>query len=199
MTSQSGLSAELIVIAAVIIGGASILGGRGRVVGACLGAVLTVLIDKVLREGWPIDPHHQDRRCRGDGERRRAAAGRRGAGLPRPPAPRRRADRAVHHPPPGARHACGRGSRGRPPPPAPEIGGVAIEGVQTKGTMASDRALTARGLGRFLARRDALAIILAVVLWLVGLLSAARLLVEPRQQLRHPPQLHRAWPALRSA
>ena len=31
VTSQSGLSAELIVIASVIIGGASILGGRGRV------------------------------------------------------------------------------------------------------------------------------------------------------------------------
>ena len=53
VTSQFGLSAELIVIAAVIIGGASILGGRGRVIGACLGAVLIVLIDKVLREGWP--------------------------------------------------------------------------------------------------------------------------------------------------
>ena len=53
VTSQFGLSAELIVIASVIIGGASILGGRGRVIGSCLGAVLTVLINKVLREGWP--------------------------------------------------------------------------------------------------------------------------------------------------
>ena len=35
--------------------------------------------------------------------------------------------------------------------------------------MATDRALTARGLGKFLARRDALAIILTVVLWLTGL------------------------------
>ena len=35
--------------------------------------------------------------------------------------------------------------------------------------MASDKALTAHGFGRFLARRDALAIILTVVLWLVGL------------------------------
>ena len=51
---QSGLSAELIVIASVIIGGASILGGRGRVLGSFLGAVLVVLINKVLREGWPI-------------------------------------------------------------------------------------------------------------------------------------------------
>ncbi len=53
VTAQAGLSSELIVIAAVIIGGASILGGRGRVIGACLGAMLTVVIDKVLREGWP--------------------------------------------------------------------------------------------------------------------------------------------------
>src|ERR671911_185016 len=53
-TSQAGLGAELIVIAAVIVGGASILGGRGRVLGSCLGAVLVVLIDKVLREGVPI-------------------------------------------------------------------------------------------------------------------------------------------------
>ena len=34
VTAQSGLSAELIVIASVIIGGASILGGRGRVIGS---------------------------------------------------------------------------------------------------------------------------------------------------------------------
>ena len=54
VTPLYGVSAELIVIASVIIGGASILGGRGRVIGSCLGAVLTVLIDKVLREGWPI-------------------------------------------------------------------------------------------------------------------------------------------------
>ena len=54
VTSQYGLGAELIVIAAVIVGGASILGGRGRVLGSCLGAVLVVLIDKVLREGVPI-------------------------------------------------------------------------------------------------------------------------------------------------
>src|SRR4029450_1247517 len=39
-----------------IIGGASILGGRGRIAGSCLGTVLTVLINKVLREGWPTTP-----------------------------------------------------------------------------------------------------------------------------------------------
>jgi ribose transport system permease protein len=52
----------------------------------------------------------------------------------------------------------------------PDSGGVAIEGVQMKGSMASDMALDARGFGKFLARRDALAIILAVVLWTIGLL-----------------------------
>ena len=54
ISPQSGLSAELIVIASVIIGGASILGGRGRVIGSFIGALLTVLINKVLREGLPI-------------------------------------------------------------------------------------------------------------------------------------------------
>ena len=60
--------------------------------------------------------------------------------------------------------------RGLPPPPLPDSGGVAIEGVQTKGAMGSDRALSARGLARFLSRRDAFAILLAVGLWSVGLI-----------------------------
>src|SRR5690606_7752401 len=59
--------------------------------------------------------------------------------------------------------------QGRPPPLVADAGGVAIEGAQTKGASATDRALSARGFGKFLARRDALAIILAAVLWLVGL------------------------------
>ncbi|MEX0628845.1 MAG: ABC transporter permease, partial [Cucumibacter sp.] len=41
--------------------------------------------------------------------------------------------------------------------------------AQTKGAMASDMAMSARGFGKFLARRDALAIMLTVILWLVGL------------------------------
>ena len=65
VTPLYGVSCELIVIASVIIGGASILGGRGRVLGSCLGAALVVLIDKVLREGWSDHPHRHDRR-RGD-------------------------------------------------------------------------------------------------------------------------------------
>ncbi|MDH5556977.1 MAG: ABC transporter permease, partial [Alphaproteobacteria bacterium] len=51
--SLVGQGAELVVIASVIVGGASILGGRGTVLGAALGATLIVLIDKVLREGIP--------------------------------------------------------------------------------------------------------------------------------------------------
>lgn len=168
VTPLYGVSWELTVIASVVIGGASILGGRGRVLGSCLGAAVVVLIDKVLREGWPIT-----RIVVIDGEEiavnarftlpagavlvflgillvtavliepyliRRQVAGRFWAWL-----------------------------RGRPPPPAYEIGGVALEGVQTKGAMASDLALTLTGFGKFLARRDALAVILTVLLWLTGL------------------------------
>ena len=167
-TSQSGLGAELIVIAAVIIGGASILGGRGRVIGSCLGAVLTVLIDKVLREGVPITRTIMV----DDVEMQVKAVSSLPVGavpvflgllllvavLIEPYVVRRRI--------PARLWAW---LRGRPPPPVVEVGGIALEGAQTKGTMASDKALDARGFGRFLARRDALAIILTVVLWLVGL------------------------------
>jgi ribose transport system permease protein len=168
VTPLYGVSGELTVIAAVIIGGASILGGRGRVLGSCLGAMLVVLLDKVLREGWPITRTIKV----GDEEI---------------------AVNAVYSLPVGAvpvflglllivavliepyvirRQVAARfwaWLRGRPPPPAYEIGGVAIEGVQTKGAMATDMALSATGLGKFLARRDALAIILTVLLWLTGL------------------------------
>jgi ribose transport system permease protein len=168
ISPQSGLSAELIVIAAVIIGGASILGGRGRVVGSFIGALLTVLINKVLREGLPIT-----RTVMIDGEPTHVLAN---FSLPAGAVPafigvllivavliepyiiRRRV--------PARLWAW---LRGLPPPTAFEIGGVAIEGAQTKGAMASDNALAAKGFGKFLARRDALAIILAVFLWFVGL------------------------------
>lgn len=167
VTPLYGVSGELTVIAAVIIGGASILGGRGRVAGSCLGALLVVLLDKVLREGWPIT------RIIKIGDEEITV-------------------NAVYSLPVGAvpvflglllviavliepylirRQVAARlwaWLRGRPPPPAYEIGGVAIEGVQTKGAMATDMALSAAGLGKFLARRDALAIILTVVLWLTG-------------------------------
>jgi ribose transport system permease protein len=165
---QSGLSAELIVIASVIIGGASILGGRGRVLGSFLGALLVVLINKVLREGWPIT-----RTLVVDGQEVQVQAV---FTLPAGAVPaflgvllilavliepilirKRLLPRLWAH------------LRGLPPPIAPDSGGVAIEGAQTKGSMATDKAMSARGLGKFLARRDALAIILTVILWLVGL------------------------------
>ena len=167
MTPLYGVGGELTVIASVIIGGASILGGRGRVFGSCLGALLVVLIDKVLREGWPIT-----RTMVIDGQEI--------------------AVRAKYTLPAGAvsvflglllviavlvepwlirRQVAARfwaWLRGRPPPLAYETGGVAIEGVQTKGAMVTDMALSATGVGKFLARRDALAIMLAVLLWLTG-------------------------------
>lgn len=168
VTSQFGLSAELIVIAAVIIGGASILGGRGRVIGSCLGALLTVLINKVLREGWPTT-----RTIVVDGQEITVNA------LSQLPAGAVPAFLGVilliavliepfiiRRQVPARLWAW---MRGKPPPPPVESGGVAIEGAQTRGTMASDRALTARGLGKFFARRDALAIVLVALLWLAGI------------------------------
>jgi ribose transport system permease protein len=167
VTSQFGLSAELIVIASVIIGGASILGGRGRVIGSCLGAVLTVLINKVLREGWPTT---RIVKINGVDVTVNALSQLPAGAVPaflglilliavliEPFVIRRQV--------PARLWAW---LTGKPPPPPVETGGIAIEGAQTRGTMASDKALTARGLGKFLARRDALAIILAVSLWLVG-------------------------------
>jgi ribose transport system permease protein len=169
VTAQYGLQAELIVIASVIIGGASILGGRGRVLGSCLGALLTVLINKVLREGWPITRVVKI----GDKETVVNAIAQLPAGavpafigvllvlavLIDPYVIRRKVPERIW-----AR------LRGLPPPPLPDSGGVAIEGVQTKGAMGSDRALAAKGFGRFLSRRDAFAILLAVALWFVGLI-----------------------------
>ncbi len=167
-TSQAGLGAELIVIASVIIGGASILGGRGRVIGSCLGAVLTVLIDKVLREGVPIT---RTIVVNGVEMQVKAVSSLPVGAVPvflgllllvavliEPYVVRRRVPARIWA-----------WLRGRPPPPLIEIGGIALEGAQTKGSMASDKALGARGFGKFLARRDALAIILTVILWLVGL------------------------------
>ena len=118
--------------------------------------MLVVLIDKVLREGVPITRIVLDRR-------RSRSRSRRSAQLPPGAVPaflglllivavliepwlirRKRL--------PARLWAW---LRGLPPPPALEIGGVAIEGAQTKGAMASDKALSATGFGKFLARRDA--------------------------------------------
>ena len=53
---------ELIVIASVIIGGASILGGRGRVIGSCLGGDPGRADRQGAARGLADHPHHQDRR-----------------------------------------------------------------------------------------------------------------------------------------
>ncbi|RCW77829.1 ABC transporter permease [Phyllobacterium bourgognense] len=167
VTPLYGVSGELTVIAAVIIGGASILGGRGRVAGSCLGATLVVLLDKVLREGWPITRVIKI----GDDEV---------------------TVNAIFSLPVGAvpvflglvlvlavliePHLIRRqvATRfwawllGRPPPPAFEIGSIALEGIQTKGARATDMAMSATPLGKFFARRDSPAIILTALLWLTG-------------------------------
>jgi ribose transport system permease protein len=59
--------------------------------------------------------------------------------------------------------------RGLPPPPVPDIGGVAVTGVQTRGTASQSRAVGKRGLAAFIHRRDAAAVLLMVALWLFGL------------------------------
>lgn len=167
ISAQYGQGLELIVIASVIVGGASIMGGRGRVFGSAIGAVMIVLIDKVLREGVPIV-----RTMTVGGVERQV--------------------NAVAQLPPGAVPAflgfililavlmepyvirkkliqrLWARLRGLPPPVAVDEGGVAIEGAQTRGTRATARP-QARGLAAFLQRRDAAAILLAAALWLTGL------------------------------
>ena len=59
--------------------------------------------------------------------------------------------------------------RGTPPPPVLDVGGIAIVGVQTKGAASSDASYDAGPLGRLLARRDTAALLLAAILWCVGL------------------------------
>ncbi|MEO8243661.1 MAG: ABC transporter permease [bacterium] len=168
ITSQAGLLTELIVIAAVIIGGASILGGRGRVLGSYVGALLVALLHKVLREGVPITREVKV----GDTVMQVQATSTLPAGaipafigallilavLIEPYIIRRKVPQRLF-----ARLL------GRPLPRIVETGGVAIEGAQTRGSVVADRAVTARGFGKFLARRDALAIILMVALWFAGL------------------------------
>jgi ribose transport system permease protein len=164
--SQYGLGHELIVIAAVIIGGASILGGRGRIAGSCLGAILIVLIDKVLREGVPITRTVMV----GDIEME---------------------VQAMAQLPPGAvpaflglilvaavliepwiirRRVIGRAIawlRGLPRPPViPDT--VAIEVARTTGTRATAREIEGSLLTRLLSRREAAAVIFVVLLWLAG-------------------------------
>ncbi|MBI1777899.1 MAG: ABC transporter permease [Proteobacteria bacterium] len=167
ITSQYGQGAELIAIAAVIVGGASIAGGRGRVLGSCLGAALVVLIDKVLREGVPTM-----REIDVGGEKLQVAA--------------------LAQLPPGAVPAFlgliliiavliepwllrGRALqrfwaylRRRALPPR-LFEGVALVGPQTRGSAAPLDAGEAKGIAALLRRRDAAAILLMVGLWGVGM------------------------------
>ncbi len=158
----------MIAISATIVGGASILGGRGRIFGSCLGVIFVGLIDKVLREGVPIT-----RLIDVGGEKIEVAA--------------------IAQLPPGAVPAClgfilivavliepwvirrrvlprfWARLRGREPSPAPDLGGIAIAGAQTRGTTLQARELGARGVMAFFRRRDAAAILLMIGLWLVGM------------------------------
>ena len=162
-----GLGAELIAIASVIVGGTAIVGGRGRVIGSCLGAILVGLIDKVLREGVPVTRIIQV------GDEKMEVA-------------------AISQLPPGAvpaflgvvlilavlvepwlvrRRLLARAwarLRGLPPPVVPDLGGVAISGAQTRGATAQARGLGKRGIMAFFYRRDAAAVMLLVALWLFG-------------------------------
>ncbi len=168
ITSQYGQGAELVAIAAVIVGGASIAGGRGRVLGSCLGATLVVLIDKVLREGVPTT-----RLIEVGGETYAVAA--------------------LAQLPPGAVPAflglillaavlvepwlirtqlvarLWVRLRRRPLPPRIGPAGLALAGAQTRGAASEARAIGRRGLRAFLHRRDAAAILLMGALWITGL------------------------------
>ena len=168
ITSQYGQGAELIVIAAVIVGGASIAGGRGRVIGACMGAALVVLIDKVLREGVPtvriVEVAGIKMEVQGTAQLPPGAVPAflglilLGAVLIEPWAIKGG----------GAARIWAR-LTGKPAPPAPDRGEAAIVGVQTRGAGSDARGVGATGLRAFLARRDAAAIMLAVALWVAGL------------------------------
>ena len=169
ITSQAGLLTELVVIAAVIIGGASLNGGRGRILGSYIGALLTGLIYKVLQEGYPIvrQVTVEDRVLEVKATYTLPAGAVPAfigtllvaAVLIEPYVIQRKLPQRLW-----ARLT------GKPVPVVTDTGGVAIEGAQTKGTRAGDLALNARGIMRFFVRRDALAIILTVALWFIGLL-----------------------------
>ena len=154
-------------IAAVIVGGTSILGGRGRMVGSVLGAILIVLIDKLLREGIPTT-----RTIMIGGQEMEVQAM---AQLPPGAVPaflglivlaavliepwvlrRRLFGRIVNR------------LRGLPPPPE-IVETAAGESVRTVGTLHEARAASAGALGRLLAQREVAAVLFAVLLWLVGL------------------------------
>lgn len=167
VTSQYGQGAELIVIAAVIVGGASILGGRGRVIGSCLGAILVVLIDKVLREGIPtvrsITVGGVEMEVRAMAQLPPGAvpaflgAILLAAVLIEPLVFRRRLPQRLW-----AR------LRRRPPPPALDADAIAMVGIKTMGQAHQAREFSGGSLARLLARREAAAVIIMVILWCIG-------------------------------
>jgi ribose transport system permease protein len=136
------------------------------VLGACLGAALVLLVDKVLREGVPITRIVKV----GDIEMSVDQM----AQLPPGAVPaflglilvaavliepwiirRRVVARAIAR------------LRGQPPPPViPDT--IAIEAARTTGTRAASREIEGSLLNRLLARREAAALIFVVLLWLVG-------------------------------
>ncbi len=164
--SLLGQGAELVVIASVIVGGASILGGRGKIVGSCLGAILIVLIDKVLREGVPTT-----RTILIDGEEIvvRAFAQLPSGAVPaflgviliaavllEPMIIRRKVIQRLI-----AR------LRKRPPPPV-AVETVALEAPATRGGAEETGQAQARGLTRLLYYRETPAVLFVLALWLVG-------------------------------
>ncbi|MGK9236625.1 hypothetical protein KXS07_34135 [Inquilinus limosus] len=167
VNSGYGVGHELIVISAVVVGGASIIGGRGRILGSCMGALLIVLIDKVLREGIPIE--------------RVVKVGKSEMVV-----------QAMASMPPGAvpvflglillaavliepwvfrRKLVPRlwARLRRRPLPVPEVETVAIETVQTHGSAMAAQEIHARGLMWFLTQREAAAVIFMVLLWALGM------------------------------
>ncbi|MDH4247687.1 MAG: ABC transporter permease [Deltaproteobacteria bacterium] len=164
--SLVGEGAELVVIASVIVGGASILGGRGTVLGSALGATLIVLIDKVLREGVPtiriIDV---------GGEKMEVAS--------------------VAQLPPGAvpaflgvilvaavliepwlirRRVLARiiARLKKQPPPPVDVGTVAIESSVTHVVTPSESHLHQSLIKQFFSKRESAALLLALFLWMAG-------------------------------
>lgn len=167
VNSGYGVGHELIVISAVVVGGASIIGGRGRILGSCMGVLLIVLIDKVLREGFPIE--------------RVVKVGKSEMVV-----------QAMASMPPGAvpvflglillaavliepwifrRKVIPRlwARLRRRPLPVPEVETVAVETVQTHGSAMAAQEIHARGLMWFLTQREAAAVIFMVLLWTLGM------------------------------
>ena len=194
VTAQYGLNAELIVIAAVIIGGASILGGRGRVIGSCLGALLTVLINKVLREGWPVTRIVKI----GDTETQVNAVAQLPAGavpafigllllvavLIEPNIVRKRVPQRLW-----ARMPASRRHR------FPTAAASPSRASRPRAQWAATGRWRPTGIWKFLARRDAFAVLLAVALWFIGFSLRPDYWWHLPEQLCDPAQLHRGGAA----